>query len=545
MILTEKESSMDAASTFDKIDSFKKYLSGDSTDGTEDLEDPFEDVDTVKVAQKALPAIDPADYPTHSQMVLEKRRRTVIVAGSQKCGTSALAAYLSSHPSIRFSKMKEVHHFDQNSNFKKGLKKYDAQWPLEPEDPDFEAQVEELGDLEEPTLRYGVRAEATPYYIASKDACSRIAKTFDREEDDYRLVVMIREPTDRAWSEYQMEMRRILDENTMKEALEKYAVEVFECYMQFKIPVFAQGLNLEEKTLEAYNECVPEEFMSLARFKKFEKVMSRQMKKGRASMNLRNAVKSQVKYNLVEKVQNCWEAKDPSEADAFMSFVDKISRSETYAVDADAFSAEEIQRLQKTKIKRGVIFKLSCLGPTFFEKLNSPQVAFSTDMQSYRTCKQAQATLDETSLTEVTQLVKACYKTPAKGITKQFLYRSMYAAQLQRCIDSGISPSKIFLIDSEDFKSSPSGILKELHEFIGVEDFEYEFNTPEDVHAEINNRFPTFELTTGWRFDGSTEEMPEKIRKDTTLFMRPFNLLLKEMMANGGMKGQKKYSFEP
>ena len=82
------------------------------------------------------------------------------------------------------------------------------------------------------------------------------------------MVVMIREPTDRAWSEYQMEMRRILDENAMKEALEKYAVEVFECYMQFKIPVFAQGLSLKEKTLEAYNECVPEEFMSLARFKK-------------------------------------------------------------------------------------------------------------------------------------------------------------------------------------------------------------------------------------------------------------------------------------
>ena len=103
----------------------------------------------MKVVQKALPAIDPADYPTHSQMFLEKRRRTVIVAGSQKCGTSALAAYLSSHPSIRFSKMKEVHHFDQNLNFKRGLKKYDAQWPLGPEDPDFEAQVEELGDLEE------------------------------------------------------------------------------------------------------------------------------------------------------------------------------------------------------------------------------------------------------------------------------------------------------------------------------------------------------------------------------------------------------------
>ena len=57
-------------------------------------------------------------------------------------------------------------------------------------------------------LKYGIRAEATPYYIASAKACERIAATFNTTQDDYRLVMMVRDSTKRAWSEYQMEVRR-------------------------------------------------------------------------------------------------------------------------------------------------------------------------------------------------------------------------------------------------------------------------------------------------------------------------------------------------
>ena len=57
-------------------------------------------------------------------------------------------------------------------------------------------------------FHHGIRAEATPYYIASANACGRIARSFNSTDDDYRLVMMVRDSTKRAWSEYQMEMRR-------------------------------------------------------------------------------------------------------------------------------------------------------------------------------------------------------------------------------------------------------------------------------------------------------------------------------------------------
>ena len=56
------------------------------------------------------------DEPVHPQSSqhsaipkpLVSKIRTVIVVGAQKCGTSAMAAYLSSHPQVAFSTVKET-----------------------------------------------------------------------------------------------------------------------------------------------------------------------------------------------------------------------------------------------------------------------------------------------------------------------------------------------------------------------------------------------------------------------------------------------------
>ena len=48
----------------------------------------------------------------------------VIVAGTQKSGTTVLAAYLSQHPNISMSETKELHHFDKNRIYKQGMDKY-------------------------------------------------------------------------------------------------------------------------------------------------------------------------------------------------------------------------------------------------------------------------------------------------------------------------------------------------------------------------------------------------------------------------------------
>ena len=163
-----------------------------------------------------------------------------------------MAAYLSSHPSITMSNAKEVHFFDVDTKWKKGADYYDGMWPLpkghsqSSSNAALTAKPNIVSPVPVPVsaspgraldasksdasksshLIYGVRAEATPYYIASAKACGRIAETMTSAADDFRLVLMVREPVARLWSEYMMEMRRIDDDLDGKAQLEGSPKEV-------------------------------------------------------------------------------------------------------------------------------------------------------------------------------------------------------------------------------------------------------------------------------------------------------------------------------
>lgn len=170
---------------------------------------------SVPPASSSVPPYVPVDY------VGEKKRMTVIVAGAQKCGTTVMAAYLASHPDILMSSAKEIHYFDDPRKMSNAKKPFDSFFPLPQTSP----------SPGQPLL-YGVRAEATPFYIASSTACRNIASSLLAPSDDYRLLLMLREPVDRLWSEYMMEMRRIEDDLDMISLLVANADDVFKCYVE-------------------------------------------------------------------------------------------------------------------------------------------------------------------------------------------------------------------------------------------------------------------------------------------------------------------------
>lgn len=101
---------------------------------------------------------------------------TYIIAGAMRCGTTALNSYLRLHPEVVTSTSKEVHFFDDN--FDRGLDWYRGHFP-------------DTG---------GVTAigEATPNYMFSTTALDRIQQTLP----DVRLIVVLRNPIDRAYSHY-------------------------------------------------------------------------------------------------------------------------------------------------------------------------------------------------------------------------------------------------------------------------------------------------------------------------------------------------------
>lgn len=115
----------------------------------------------------------------------------VIIPGVQKCGTSSLFAWMAQHPDVHGSVPKEVHYFDG------GPRWGHDRWPL-PEAA-YRAHF--------PTrarVGTGVAIEATPRYLLHPLAAQRIASMLP----DVRLVVLLRDPVERAISHYFHQKKR-------------------------------------------------------------------------------------------------------------------------------------------------------------------------------------------------------------------------------------------------------------------------------------------------------------------------------------------------
>ena len=112
-----------------------------------------------------------------------------LVAGVQKGGTTALFDYLNEHPNLRLPAIKEAHFFDDETGVDWSSPDYGAYHAL------FSA--EEGGG---PKLL----GEATPIYIYWPRSLERIV--------DYnpamRMILIFRDPIERAWSHWKMEYAR-------------------------------------------------------------------------------------------------------------------------------------------------------------------------------------------------------------------------------------------------------------------------------------------------------------------------------------------------
>ncbi len=107
------------------------------------------------------------------------KRPDFIIIGAQKCGTSSLFYKLNEHPGILLPKSKELHFFDEH--FSRGL-----DWYLS-----FFTQRRPAESF--------IAGEASPYYFFHPLVPVRIFQTFP----GIKLVLLLRSPVDRAYSQYQ------------------------------------------------------------------------------------------------------------------------------------------------------------------------------------------------------------------------------------------------------------------------------------------------------------------------------------------------------
>jgi hypothetical protein len=126
-----------------------------------------------------------------------------VVIGSQKAGTSSLARHLAAHPDVFWAPRTEVHYFDWS--FDRGLSWYRSWFPRQAV---LEAHQRSTGRA----ARVG---EKTPEYFIDPHTPARLAASMP----EARLVVALRDPASRAYSQWAMNTYRGVETLSFADAL--------------------------------------------------------------------------------------------------------------------------------------------------------------------------------------------------------------------------------------------------------------------------------------------------------------------------------------
>lgn len=120
-----------------------------------------------------------------------------LIIGAQRCGTTSMYRTLSQHPEIRKAVLhKGVHYFDLN--YDHSLRWYRAHFPLR-------------------TSSAALTFESSPYYLFHPLAAERIA----RDLPEVKLLVLVRDPVERAYSAHAHELARGFETLAFAEAIER------------------------------------------------------------------------------------------------------------------------------------------------------------------------------------------------------------------------------------------------------------------------------------------------------------------------------------
>jgi hypothetical protein len=160
-------------------------------------------------------SLDPRQLRPRRRLRVATRRFRILpsflIIGAQRAGTTSLFDYLRRHPEVagpaggeRFVvRRKEVHFFDDR--FAMGIDWYRSFFPLAARQRHARRRGRDL-----------VAGEATPYYMFHPAVPERVASTLP----DVKLIALLRDPVDRAYSHYQLVCRKGWEQLSFEEAVE-------------------------------------------------------------------------------------------------------------------------------------------------------------------------------------------------------------------------------------------------------------------------------------------------------------------------------------
>lgn len=186
-----------------------------------------------------------------------------IIIGAQRCGTTSLYNYMIQHPqidpvikkivNIDQEEYREINFFDRH--FAKGVNWYRAHFPC----------IKYKYCIRQKQKQKIITGEGTPDYIFHPHAPRRIAKILPR----IKLIVLLRNPVDRAYSHFRLQDRRGLETLSFAEAITRESKrlnreeeklisnEYYQSIPYFRFSYLKRGIYIEQ--LKRWYEFFPKE----------------------------------------------------------------------------------------------------------------------------------------------------------------------------------------------------------------------------------------------------------------------------------------------
>ena len=137
-----------------------------------------------------------------------------LVVGAGKAGTTSLYRYLSQHPGIYMSPVKEPSYFASEISHRKSQRRFAASRPPKPR-----VRLERISRyLRTPTDELAI-GDATPSYLWSPTAPAAIRSRIP----DAKIIMILRDPAERAFSHYLHQLAEGLTRMSFREQIEKCA----------------------------------------------------------------------------------------------------------------------------------------------------------------------------------------------------------------------------------------------------------------------------------------------------------------------------------
>ena len=492
---------------------------------------------------------------------------TVVQIGAQKAGSTALVAYLLQHPDYRHTNRKETHHFDRLRTYKRGLKMYLRNFP------------DEQGVLLSHTPT--VIGESTPSYAVGALTPRRVHALLP----EARIVFMVRNPVDRALSEYKMALRRQHTQDAVAQWLKERIVPFAACVVDLRSSQFKKTppsdwltdvlpTNLRRKfraerpapvqplprrrardrtsarRKTTLDSCVPNELLETSPMTQLLRRLSK-LRRRKINAVVRCLAEDSRLWRVdtdaspgLDADGNSTTSKDGGGDDvSFASPVDdedEVDSNDDYDEyddgddGGDGGGGDYDDDYDDYYYYDEAHHMLTCLRKhvhprTLNEKIRVPggmRAAFTAEMQMADRCRDPVS-----GVIAIHDRENDCFVGAGKSrVTTDYIYRGLYAQQLRRWYEF-FKRERVFVAFQEDLKRNGTGVLHELAAFLGLAEHAWQPMDRRAVSTAIQNHFPNFEKTTGWAIGGrKMPDMDPALRLEMDAFFKPHNEDLRELL---------------